>query len=191
MRDSVTVQISLLGTAWLCLLNAKHVTVTWSRMCYPRSVSCYVCRPGNIRLSRRLEGRSVLFLAIAYEPLIIHWLKNVNNSARMPPALYKFGHTRQYVAEQIMERRERLWHPSQLYWWSEKPNSICPFHGFAFLVFCSFHKPEIQLDVSRIVRLLTHCIESDALTQVSKNHHSAKPSRVAHIRSRGFLEIRA
>ena len=101
------------------------MTITWSRMCYHRSVSCYVYRPGNICLSRRPEGTNGLFLTIAYKPLIIHWLKNVNDSVRMPPALYKFGHTSQYVMEQIMERRERLWNPSQLYWLSEKPDPVC------------------------------------------------------------------
>jgi hypothetical protein len=48
----------------------------------------------------------------------------------MPPVLYKFGRTSQYVTERRMERRERLWNTSHICWWSEKPNPICPFHGF-------------------------------------------------------------
>lgn len=184
-------KISLLCTAWLCLLNTKHVTVTWSRMCFGRSVSCYVCRPGNICLSRRPEGTNGLFLPIGYKLLTIYWLKNVNDSARMPPAFYKFGHTSQYVTEQRMERRERLRNPSQLYWWREKPNQIWPFHGFAFLVFCSFHKPEIQLGVSGILWLLTHYNENDALTHLSKNHHSARTITCRAYTTAGFLETRA
>jgi len=159
-------KISLLGAACLCLLNTKDVTVTWSRMCYHRSVSCYVCRPDNICLSQRPEGKNDLFLVIAYKFLIIQWLKNVNDPTRMPPALYTIGHRSQYGAEQRMERRERMWNPSQLYWWSENPKLVCLFHGFAFLAFCSFHKPEIQLGVERILWLLIHCNETDALTHM-------------------------
>jgi hypothetical protein len=171
-------KISLLGAAWLCLLNTKDVTVTWSRMCYHRFVSCYVCLPDNICLSRRPEGTNDLFLAIAYKSLIIPWLKNVNDSTRMPPALYTIGHTSQYGAEQRMERRERMWNPSQLYWWSENANPVCLFHGLPFLVFRSFYKPEIQLGVSRILWLLTYCNENGALTHVKKrpfrkNHHAS------------------
>jgi len=110
MRDAVTVQKFTLGYCKVVFI--KHQARDCNVITH---VSCYVCRPGNICLSRRPEGTNVLFLAIAYKSLIIHWSKNVNDSVRMRPALYKFGHTSQYVKEQRMERRERLWNTSQLY----------------------------------------------------------------------------